>query len=33
MRKTYPLTWATPTDHAELADVMFDPAIRTSNAR
>jgi putative acetyltransferase len=24
MRKTYTLTWATPTDHAELADVMFD---------
>ena len=32
MRKTYPLTWATPTDHAELADVMFD-AVRNGPSK
>ena len=32
MRKTHPLTWATPTDHAELADVMFD-AVRNGPSK
>ena len=28
----HPLTWATPTDHAELADVMFD-AVRNGQSK
>ena len=32
MRKTYTLTWATPTDTAELADVMFD-AVRNGRSK
>jgi putative acetyltransferase len=32
MRKTHPLSWATPTDHAELADVMFD-AVRNGPSK
>jgi putative acetyltransferase len=32
MRKTHPLTWATPTDTAELADVMFD-AVRNGPSK
>jgi putative acetyltransferase len=32
MRKTYTLSWATPTDNAELADVMFD-AVRNGPSK
>ena len=32
MRKTHPLTWATPNDDAELADVMFD-AVRNGPSK
>jgi putative acetyltransferase len=32
MRKTLPFSWATPTDAAELADVMFD-AVRNGPSK
>jgi putative acetyltransferase len=32
MHKTHPLTWPTPTDAAELADVMFD-AVRNGPSK
>ncbi len=32
MRKTYTLSWATPTDNDELADVMFD-AVRNGPSK
>ncbi len=32
MPHLHPLTWATPTDHAELADVMFD-AVRNGPSK